>query len=85
MNKIEYIGIVVNNLDVVIVIYEVLLGIICYKIEEVELEGVCIVFFQVGEFKIELLEMIWLDGFIGKFIEKKGEGIYYIVFDVMDI
>lgn len=85
MNKIEHIGIAVKNLDEAIKTYTELLGTVCYKTEAVESEGVKTAFFRVGESKIELLEASNETSPIAKFIEKKGEGIHHIAFDVTDI
>ena len=85
MNKIEHIGIAVRNLDEAILTYTELLGTECYKTEAVESEGVKTAFFQVGDSKIELLEASNENSPIAKFIEKKGEGIHHIAFDVTDI
>lgn len=85
MNKIEHIGIAVRNLDEAILTYTELLGTKCYKTEAVESEGVKTAFFQVGESKIELLEASNENSPIAKFIEKKGEGIHHIAFDVTNI
>ncbi len=85
MNKIEHIGIAVRNLEEAIKTYTELLGTECYKTEAVESEGVKTAFFQVGDSKIELLEASNEASPIAKFIEKKGEGIHHIAFDVTDI
>jgi len=85
MRKIEHIGIAVKNLEVSNDIYEKLLGVPFYKQEEVESEGVKTSFFQSGPNKIELLEATKEDSPIAKFIEKRGEGIHHIAFDVEDI
>lgn len=85
MNKIEHIGIAVKDLDQANDLYEKILGVGHYKVEEVESESVKTSFFKVGESKIELLEGIGDDNAISKFIEKKGEGIHHIAFDVDDI
>lgn len=85
LNKIEHLGIAVNSIDASAKIYETLLGSTCYKIEEVESEGVKTAFFQVGESKIELLEATKEDSPIAKFLAKKGQGIHHIAFDVTDI
>lgn len=85
MNKIEHIGIAVKNLDAAIETYTELLGTPCYKTEEVASEGVKTAFFQLGESKIELLEATTDSSPIAKFIEKKGEGIHHIAFDVTNI
>jgi methylmalonyl-CoA/ethylmalonyl-CoA epimerase len=85
MKKIEHIGIAVKNLEVSNLIFEKLLGAPAYKFEDVESEGVSTSFFAVGPNKIELLAATNPDSPIAKFIEKKGEGIHHIAFDVEDI
>ena len=85
MKKIEHIGIAVKNLEVSNLIFEKLLGAAAYKFEDVESEGVSTSFFAVGPNKIELLAATNPDSSIAKFIEKKGEGIHHIAFDVEDI
>jgi methylmalonyl-CoA/ethylmalonyl-CoA epimerase len=85
MNKIEHIGIAVKNLQNSGLIYEKLLGVKSYKTESVGSENVLTQFFMVGENKIELLEASSEDSAIHKFIEKRGEGIHHIAFDVDDI
>jgi methylmalonyl-CoA/ethylmalonyl-CoA epimerase len=77
---IEHIGIAVKNLTVAIQFYEQVLGLKCYAIEEVKDQKVKTAFFMVGQTKIELLESTDPEGPIGKFIEKKGEGIHHIAF-----
>lgn len=85
MNKIEHIGIAVNDLKQASALYEKLLGTSCYKTETVESENVNTAFFKVGENKIELLAATAEESAIAKFIGKKGEGIHHIAFDVEDI
>lgn len=85
MRKIEHIGIAVKSIEESNVIFEKLFNTPAYKEEEVESEGVKTSFFQVGPNKIELLEATKEDSPIAKFIEKKGEGIHHIAFDVSDI
>ncbi len=85
MLKIEHIGIAVKNLEAGNALFEKLLGTPQYKIEEVVSEGVLTSFFKIGESKIELLEATKPESPIAKFIEKKGEGIHHIAFDVVDI
>lgn len=82
---IEHIGIAVSNLEQAIKFYEEVLGLECYKIEEVADQKVRTAFLKVGETKIELLESTDPEGPIGKFIEKKGEGIHHIAFAVEQI
>lgn len=85
MRKVEHIGIAVKSLEVSIPIYENLLNTKCYKSELVETEGVNTAFLRSGETKIELLEATRTDSPIAKFIDKKGEGIHHIAYDVADI
>ena len=85
MNKIEHIGIAVKDLKTSNVLFEKLFGEAHYKIESVESEGVNTSFFKIGNNKIELLEATDEKSPIAKFIEKKGEGIHHIAFDVDDI
>tara|TARA_R110002049_G_scaffold292252_3_gene476684 strand:+ start:43991 stop:44395 length:405 start_codon:yes stop_codon:yes gene_type:complete len=85
MNKIEHIGIAVRSLKSSNVLFEKLLGIPHYKEETVVSEGVNMSFFKIGNSKIELLEATSSDSPIAKFIEKKGEGIHHIAFEVADI
>ena len=85
LNKIEHIGIAVKSLDESNIMYEKLLGVPHYKIEEVASEGVKTSFFKTGESKIELLEATDENSAIHKFIEKRGQGIHHIAFDVDDI
>jgi len=85
MNKIEHIGIAVSNLEESNRLFERLLGVAHYKIEEVASEGVRTSFFQVGDIKIELLEATRPDSPIAKFIEKRGEGIHHLAFATTDI
>ena len=77
---IEHLGIAVKSLDESIPWFENLLGIKCYAIEEVKDQKVRTAFFKIGETKIELLESTDPEGPIGKFLEKKGEGIHHVAF-----
>ena len=81
---IEHLGIAVRSLEESIPYYEGLLGTPCYAVEEVRDQRVKTAFFMVGQTKIELLESIDPEGPIGKFLEKKGEGIHHIAFAVQD-
>jgi methylmalonyl-CoA/ethylmalonyl-CoA epimerase len=85
MEKIEHIGIAVRSLSVSIPLFESLLNTSCYKTEEVWSENVVTAFFKQGETKIELLQSLTKDGVVKKFLEKKGEGIHHIAFEVADI
>ncbi|WP_264535360.1 methylmalonyl-CoA epimerase [Flavobacterium sp. N1736] len=85
VNKIEHIGIAVKNIEESNILFEKLLGVPSYKSEEVASEGVLTSFFQTGTNKIELLMATNPESPIAKFLEKKGEGIHHIAFDVDDI
>jgi methylmalonyl-CoA/ethylmalonyl-CoA epimerase len=85
MKKIEHLGIAVKDIQAAEKMYEALLGRPSYKTEVVESEGVKTLFFEVGESKIELLEATTADSPIAKFLEKKGEGIHHIAYDVENI
>ncbi|MFV5701644.1 methylmalonyl-CoA epimerase [Flavobacterium sp. XS2P12] len=85
MRKIEHIGIAVKDLGVSNLVFEKLFGVPAYKFEDVETEGVTTSFFMNGPNKIELLAATNPESPIAKFIEKKGEGIHHIAFDVEDI
>jgi len=85
MNKIEHIGIAVKDLESSNQLFSLLLNTRPYKNEAVESEGVITSFFQMGDSKIELLAATNPESPIAKFIDKKGEGIHHIAFDVDDI
>jgi methylmalonyl-CoA/ethylmalonyl-CoA epimerase len=85
MKKIEHIGIAVKDLSVSIPLFEKLLNTPCYKTEAVESEQVNTAFFQTGESKIELVQAFSSGSVINRFIEKKGEGLHHIAFEVDDI
>lgn len=85
MKHVEHIGIAVKDLSLSIPLFEKLLNTTCYKTESVDSEKVDTAFLQTGETKIELLQSITTDGVIAKFIEKKGEGLHHIAFEVTDI
>jgi methylmalonyl-CoA/ethylmalonyl-CoA epimerase len=85
MKKIEHLGIAVQKLSVSIPVFEKILNTNCYKTESVDSEQVNTAFFALGENKIELLEANSEASVINKFIEKKGEGVHHIAFEVEDI
>jgi methylmalonyl-CoA/ethylmalonyl-CoA epimerase len=85
IKKIEHLGIAVKDINASNELFAKLFGKQPYKLEDVESEGVKTSFFMIGENKIELLEATNSDSAIAKFIEKKGEGIHHIAFEVDDI
>src|SRR5579871_1774205 len=85
MEKLEHIGIAVKNLDESNKLFAKLLGSQHYKIEEVASEGVRTSFFELNGVKIELLEATNSESPIAKFIEKRGEGIHHLAFEVDNI
>ncbi|BDD01623.1 methylmalonyl-CoA epimerase [Persicobacter psychrovividus] len=85
IKKIEHIGIAVKDLETSKKYYEEVLGLKCYAVEEVAEQKVKTAFFMVGETKIELLESTDPAGPIGKFVEKKGEGVHHLAFAVNDL
>lgn len=85
MINVEHIGIAVKSLTHSVPLFEKLLNTACYKTETVETEAVHTAFFQTGQTKIELLESTAADGVIQRFIERSGEGLHHIAFEVADI
>ncbi len=85
MQNLDHIGIAVKSLAVSIPLFEKLMNTSCYKTETVDAEQVNTAFFKTGETKVELLESATADGVIARFIEKKGEGMHHIAFEVADI
>ncbi|MGB8194709.1 MAG: methylmalonyl-CoA epimerase [Chitinophagaceae bacterium] len=85
MYKVEHIGLAVKSLEQSIPLFERLLNTQCYKTEMVDSENVQTAFFNTGDSKLELLESTTAEGVIAKYIDKKGEGIHHIAFEVPDI
>jgi len=85
LSHIEHIGIAVKSLEEAIPFYEKVLGLKCYAIEEVKEQKVKTAFFKIGQTKIELLESTDPEGPVGKFIEKRGQGIHHLAFAVNNI
>ena len=85
MKKVEHIGLAVRSLDLSVPLFEKLLNTPCYKRETVESEQVDTAFFLQGDTKVELLQSLNPEGVIARFIEKKGEGMHHIAFEVDDI
>ena len=85
MPQIEHIGIAVRSLATSVPLFENLLNCLCYKTEQVESEEVNTAFFRTGNAKVELLESTGASGPITRFLDKRGEGIHHIAFEVEDI
>ncbi len=82
---IEHIGIAVKSLADAVPFYERLLGVSCYAVEEIADQGARTAFFRIGETKIELLESLSPGGPIGRFLERRGEGVHHIALAVKDV
>lgn len=82
VTHIEHLGIAVNSIEEALPFYENILGLKCYAVEEVADQKVKTAFLKVGQTKIELLELTDPEGAVGKFIEKRGEGIHHLAFAV---
>jgi len=85
IKKIDHIGIVVKNLDAQVKYYSELLGLKCSGIEEVVDQKIKVAMFPVGETRIELLQPTSPESPIARFLEKNGEGIHHIAFQVADL
>ncbi len=85
MKNIDHIGIAVKDIEKSILLFEKLLNTTCYKIEEVKDQGVKTSFFKTGDQKIELIASLGNQSPIKSFLEKKGEGLHHIAFEVADI
>jgi len=85
LTKINHIGIAVKSLEISIPFYRDNLGMSFAGIEAVEEQKVRVAMLQVGESKIELLEPTAEDSPVARFIEKNGEGIHHVAYEVEDI
>jgi methylmalonyl-CoA epimerase len=85
IKKIDHIGIVVHNIEEALQVYEGALGLRLTDVEEVPEQAVRVAFLPVGESKLELLESLTAEGGVAKFLEKRGEGIHHICFEIDDI
>lgn len=84
-NKINHIGIAVKNLENSIPFYRDQLGMTFEGSEEVVEQKVRVAFLKVGDSRIELLEPTSPDSPVAKFLEKNGEGIHHMAYEVADI
>ena len=84
-NKINHIGIAVTSLEKSIPFYQDILGMRLEGTEEVSDQKVRVAFLAVGESRIELLEPTSPDSPVAKFLEKNGEGVHHIAYQVDDI
>lgn len=85
VNKLDHIGIAVNNLEDSVKFYEEILGLKLQGIETVEEQKVKVAFLPLGDTEIELLEATSPDSPIAKFIESKGQGVQHLAFKVDNI
>jgi methylmalonyl-CoA epimerase len=85
LNKVDHIGIAVNSIEEALAFFRDTLGLEVEQVEEVPDQKVRIAFLPVGETHVELLEPTSPDSNVAKFLEKKGEGIHHLAFNVADI
>ena len=85
MKNIDHIGIAVKDIEKSVLLFEKLLNTACYKIDEIKVQGVKTSFFKIGDQKIELIASQGDQSPIESFLEKKGEGLHHIAFEVADI
>jgi methylmalonyl-CoA/ethylmalonyl-CoA epimerase len=85
IKKIDHIGIVVHNIEKALQVYEGALGLRLTDVEEVPEQAVKVAFLPMGESKLELVEPATAHSGVAKFLEKRGEGIHHICFEVNDI
>lgn len=85
LTKINHIGVAVNSLEISIPFYRDSLGMSFAGIETVEEQKVRVAMLQVGESKIELLEPTAEDSPVARFIEKNGEGIHHVAYEVENV
>ena len=85
MDKIEHIGIAVNDIKKANLVFKSILGKVHYKTEYVESEDVLTSFFDLGESKIELIESNNKDHIISKFLNSNNSAIHHIAIKVSDI
>ena len=85
MKNIDHIGIAVKDIEKSNLLFEKLLNTPCYKIEEVKDQGVKTSFFKTEDQKIELIASLGEQSPIQSFLEKKGEGLHHIAFEVANI
>jgi len=85
LNKIDHIGIAVKEIDVVAKFYEDILGCRVSEVMDVPDRKLKIAFTEISGVKLEFLMPQDEEGVVAKFIEKRGEGIHHICFEVEDV
>ena len=85
IENISHVAIAVRDLEAQIAIYRDVLGLELVSLEQVDDQGVKAAMFQCGQVRIELLEPLGDDTPVGRFIEKRGEGIHHIAYRVQDL
>jgi methylmalonyl-CoA/ethylmalonyl-CoA epimerase len=84
IRKIQHIGIAVRSLSEAVPFYRDVLGLEFLGTEEVAEQKIRAAIFRVGESTIEVIETTAPDGPVGKFLEKNGEGVHHLCFQVED-
>lgn len=85
LTNVEHIGVAVKDLATSNELFSKLLNVLPYKREEVASESVLTSFFKINQTKIELLQATDENSAIAKFLEKRGEGVHHLAFEVEDI
>lgn len=85
IKRITHVGVAVRNMEISRELFSKLFGNYSPLTEKVEEQKATIAFYPIGESSIELIESTNADSPIAKFIEKRGEGIHHICFEVDDI
>ncbi|MGE6258945.1 methylmalonyl-CoA epimerase [Heyndrickxia sporothermodurans] len=85
MNKVDHIGVAVHSIEDVLPFYTETLPFRCLHIEEVPSENIRVAFIEAGNVKIELLEPLNPSSTIAKFLDKRGQGVHHVAFNVDDI
>jgi methylmalonyl-CoA/ethylmalonyl-CoA epimerase len=85
IEKIHHIGIAVHSLDEALKFYRDTLGLPVHKQATIEEQGVKAALLTIGQSEIELLEPLSPESAVGRFLERKGEGMHHICFQTPDV
>ena len=85
IKKVDHSAIAVRNIEEALQTYEGALGLELTDVKEVPEQAVRVAFLPVGESEIELVEPLTSDSGAAKFLEKRGEGLHHVCFEIDDI